>query len=134
MLRIVVGFSQWLERKDVEVAQRVDQHVLDYLRFRKRSGYHLHPCDQPSLARMLKLLAEHGAIADRDPQPFLTPSEGLFQQYETYPSRSPRLAGHALLDADVLVIWESSARLETRAYAEQGGLALSRRLREAGPA
>jgi integrase/recombinase XerD len=98
MLRIVVGFSRWLERKDIEVAQIVHHHTVDYLRSRKRSGYHPHLCDQPALARMLKLLAEHGAIADLDPQPLPTPGEKLLQQYDAYLQKERGLAWRTRID------------------------------------
>ena len=98
MLRIVVGFSRWLEKKDVEVAHIVRHHVVDYLQSRKRSGYDPHLCDQPALARMLKLLAEHGAIADRDPQPLPTPGEELLQQYDAYLQKERGLAWRTRID------------------------------------
>lgn len=115
MLRIVVGFSRWLERRNIAVAQVVRQHVVDYLRFRKRSGYHPHLCDQPALVRMFTLLAEHEVIADRDPQRLPTPAEKLLQQYDDYLQKERGLTWRTRVDYEPFVKQFLTDRFGTRA-------------------
>ena len=98
MLRIVAGFSRWLQRQHVAVEKIIPQHVRDYLQSRKNSGYHPHRCDQPALSRLLMLLAEHDAIADHHPKPPPTPSEELLEQYDAYLQKELGLAWRTRID------------------------------------
>ena len=83
-IRLVGGFSRWLNQKNIAAAEVITQHASDYLRYRKRSGYRQGQGDDAALVRLLELLRGQGVI----PRPHLhrpiTPSERLVEEYDSY--------------------------------------------------
>lgn len=82
-IRLVAGFSRWLDQKNIAAHEVITQHASDYLRYRKRSGYRSSLGDDAALARLLELLREQGVIARPHDHP-VTPSERLVKEYDSY--------------------------------------------------
>ena len=82
-IRLVGGFSRWLDQKNIAADEVITQHASDYLQYRKRSGYRPSLSDNATLARLLELLREQGVITQPHDHP-LTPSERLVEEYDSY--------------------------------------------------
>jgi site-specific recombinase XerD len=83
-LRIVADFSRWLEQKSVAADHLTLRHARNYLQSCKQARYQIRKGDRASLVDLLKLLRENGIIAEHPPQPILTPSGRLLNDYDSY--------------------------------------------------
>src|SRR5438552_4517464 len=83
-IRLVGGFSRWLNEKSVAANKAVVQHTVDYLPYCKRCGYRLGLGDSAALLRLLKLLQDQGVIAQRALSAATTPSERLVEEYNAF--------------------------------------------------
>jgi site-specific recombinase XerD len=83
-IRLVGGFSRWLNKKNIAANEVVTQHTSDYLRYRRRYGYRSGLGDVAALVRLLELLREQGVIIRPDLQTPVTPSERLVEEYDSY--------------------------------------------------
>ena len=92
MLRLIILFSRWLEGKQVLASNLAPKHITDYLQYRHRIEYQPNLGDAPALTRMLKLLKEHGVIAEGDPRRSQTRGEKLLNEYDTYLEKERCLA------------------------------------------
>jgi integrase/recombinase XerD len=83
-IRVVGAFSRWLSHKCIAADEVVDQHTVDFLRYRKRCGYRFGQGDPAALMRLLKLLRDQGVIAQRPVRLVTTPIERLVEEYDVY--------------------------------------------------
>jgi integrase/recombinase XerD len=83
-IRLVGAFSRWLSRKRITANKVVDQHTVDFVRYRNRCGHRLGLGDPATLTRLLKLLRDQGVIAQLPAQGPTTPSERLVEEYDLY--------------------------------------------------
>jgi site-specific recombinase XerD len=90
-LRLVANFSRWLARKGIPAKQIAVQHILNFLRARKRAGHPSGKSPQSALARLVRLLREQAVITDRTPKAAATPSEILLAEYDGYLQRERAL-------------------------------------------
>ena len=83
-VRLVGAFSRWLSLKRIAVNEVVDQHTLDFLRYRNRCGHRLGLGNSRTLIHVLKLLRGQGVIAQEPIPTSTTPSERLVEEYDFY--------------------------------------------------
>lgn len=86
-IRLVGAFSRWLSLKRIAANEVVDQHTLDFLRYRNRCGHRLGLGNPATLIRVLKLLRGQGVIAQAPIPTPTTPSERLVEEYDVYLQR-----------------------------------------------
>jgi hypothetical protein len=91
-LRVVGDFSRWLAGKQLGLRDVDEGMVAQYQAFRVR---HRRPfaSDQPALNRLLVVLREVGAIAQKAPIG-LTPHEQIFEDFRQYLDRVRPRSGH----------------------------------------
>jgi len=83
-IRLVGGFSRWLDQKGIAANEVVSRHTVDYLRYRKRCGYRPGLGDAVALARLLEQLRGQGVIIRPSLHTPITPSERLVEEYDSY--------------------------------------------------
>jgi len=118
-IRLVGGFSGWLNQKSIAADEVITQHSSDYLRYRKRSGYRQGLGDAAALARLLELLREQGVITRPHDHP-VTPGERLVREYDSY------LEKERVLSLATRINYRSFARQFLTARFGNGPVALSR--------
>ena len=83
-LQLAADFARWLKRHNVAANQVRAQHVGQYLRFRKRSGFGIQRGDPPAVTGFLGLLRDQRVTKERMPKPLLTPSQKWLKEYDSY--------------------------------------------------
>jgi site-specific recombinase XerD len=83
-IRLVGGFSRWLGRKNIPAEAITAEHIVDYLRYRRRLGYVPGQQHASSLRRALEWLRGRDLIANPVTPPVITPVEQLLDQFDIY--------------------------------------------------
>lgn len=83
-LQLAGDFSRWLKQNKVAANQVKANHVRNFLRFRKRSGFRLQLGDRAAVTGFVKLLRQQRGTEERIPQPLITPSQRLLKKYDSY--------------------------------------------------
>ena len=91
-LQMAAAFSQWLNRKHIQAHQLTLQHISGYLLSRGRAGFRPHRSDRAALLQVLELLRERSVTTEHIPQPSLTPSGRLLEDYDLYLRKERSLA------------------------------------------
>src|SRR5437867_1313547 len=83
-LRLIAGFSRWVNQKAIAAENVTAQHTGDYLGYRKRRGYRLRRGDAATLTRFLELLRNGDAIVQHRTPAVTTPVECLLEMFARY--------------------------------------------------